>query len=135
MYLGPGALLGPGCLLGPYSSAGIGVVDPRVKLTPSTIKRGDRAPDLTAVLTGAAGPADLTHATQIRMLGVRGEQLVIDRTVPGTAQGVVTMPWQDPDTATAGVLGFEVEVEWVGGRKQTFPPSGLVWVHVTPDLG
>ncbi len=101
------------------------------------IKRGDNLPDLVADISGDQGPVDLTSATQIRVLGVRNGDLVIQQTagVTGSAEGVVTMPWPDGSTDVAGLIGFEFEVTWPGGKKQTFPADGLVWAEVTPDLG
>lgn len=101
------------------------------------IKRGDALPALVADLSGDDGPVDLTSATAIRVLGVRDGQLVIQQAtgVTGSNQGVVTMPWPNGSTDVAGLIGFEFEVTWPGGKKQTFPADGLVYAEVTPDLG
>lgn len=136
MYLGPGALLGSGCLLGAYSPTGVGVTHPTAAVHGGVmqIKRGDSLPDLVADLAGDTGPVDLTGAT-IKVLGTRAGALVINQEVSGSAQGVVTMPWPSGSTDVPGLIGFEFEVTWPGGRRQTFPDVGLVWVEVTPDLG
>ena len=96
------------------------------------IKQGDSLPDLVVDLSGQAGPEDLTSATGIRALGVRDGALVVDRSVTGDAQGVVTMAWEG-ETSVPGLIGFEFEVTWPGGRKQTFPADGREYVLVVPD--
>lgn len=118
-------------LNGNYTAA----VNPNAKLRgPKRIKRGDTLPSLVIDLSGDAGPVDLTAATQVKVLGVRDGQVAVDRPAEGDAAGAVTMDWAT-ETATAGVIGFEVEVTWPGGKKQTFPADGLVYAEVTPDLG
>ncbi len=111
---------GPGCLLGPYSSSGVGVTWPKAVIRGyglmMQLKAGDRAPDLVIDLSGADGPADLTAATSVRVLGARAGVTIIDRPVVGTAQGELRMSLQAGDT-TPGVAGFEV------GKPLTPGPS------------
>lgn len=97
------------------------------------INQGDTGPDLIADLSGLAGPADLTAATEVRVKGYQSNVEVIDRVVTGTNQGVVTMVWEAGDTAVAAPIGFKWEVTWPDGKVQTFPASGLAWVTVSPD--
>ncbi len=106
------------------------------------IKRGDLLPVLTATLTdtpagGVAAPINLTTATGIRVIGRRAGVAtnLFDRTVTGTAAGVVTMPWQAADTAIAGRLWVEIEVTWPGSKPQTFPARGQLAVDVYDDFG
>lgn len=118
-------------LNGNYTAA----VNPNAKLRgPKRIKRGDTLPSLVIDLSGDAGPVDLTAATQIKVLGVRDGSVAVNRSADGDAAGAVTMDWTT-ETAAAGLIGFEVEVTWPGGKKQTFPADGLVYAEVTPDLG
>ncbi len=136
-------ILGPNCFLGPNRL--LGAIEPPMEITNPqatirgyghmmTLKSGDRAPDLIIDLTSDAGPVDLTEAVSIRILGARDGITTIDRAVYGTDQGQVSMGWQPADT-TVGLTGFEVEVTWPGGKAQTFPNRGLLWVNFAPDLG
>lgn len=96
------------------------------------INQGDRLPDLVADLSGASGPADLTTAT-VRVQGFRHGLMVIDREVTGTSDGVISMAWQEGDTDLPGVVGFRWVTTTPEGKMQTFPPSGLEWVRISPD--
>ncbi len=100
-----------------------------------TIKRGDTVPDLSITVTDNGTIVDLTTATTVKVIGTINGSLIFSRVVTGTALGVVTMPWQPADTATAGMLEIEVEVTWPGtGKIQTFPADGVLRVNVEQDL-
>lgn len=99
------------------------------------IKRGDTLPALRVVLSDGATPVDLTGAT-VRVILTRsnGTVVVVDRApATATAEGVVTMPWQPGDTATAGQLRGEIEVTFPDGKKQTWPSTGQFTVEVAAD--
>jgi hypothetical protein len=96
--------------------------------------RGDLEPDLVVTCYDGETPVNLTGASSIRVIGARlNGTLLFSRPVTGTAQGVVTMPWQVTDTATEGEIVIEVEVTWPGARPQTFRPGERVSIRA--DLG
>lgn len=99
------------------------------------LKRGDTAPPLRANLTDGGTPIDLTAASGIRVIGKRRGMTLFARTVTGTDQGVIQMPWGDSDTQLAGVLQVEIEVTWPGGTIQSFPAIGYLTIMIDPDLG
>lgn len=100
------------------------------------LKRGDTLPPLVATLTDGGTIVDLTTATAVRVLLRRGSTVVINRNITGAGpDGVVTMPWQAGDTATAGVLTGEIEVTWPSSRVQTFPAEHTFRVEIEPDIG
>jgi hypothetical protein len=96
------------------------------------IKRGDLKPDLTIDVSALAGVTVDLSAAAVIVNGVRGGLLAISRSATGSAQGLVTMPWEPTDTAVAGWIGFEVSTV-VGGKERSYPDSGLVWVEVVED--
>ncbi len=107
----------------------------------AVMKRGDRLPALTLTITDAGAPVDLTAATAIRLI-VRAaadrstDPPLIDATIPARpADGVLSYPWADGDTATAGEYRVEVEVTWPGGLRQTFPGDTYGALRILPDLG
>lgn len=96
------------------------------------IKRGDTKPDLVIDVSALAGvTVDLSSAA-VTVNGIRSGLLAIHRSATGTSQGVVTMPWEPTDTAVAGWIGFEVGTV-IGGKEQSWPKSGLVWIEVVED--
>lgn len=104
-------------------------------------KQGDLEPPLVIDITGEG--ADLNGVETWRVIGRRrgSADLVIDAAnIPEVdpedpSKAVVTHHWEPPETDTLGVLLIEVEAEWPGGRKQTFPSTGYVQVRITDDLG
>lgn len=88
--------------------------------------RNDLKPDLELTLTDGTTPVDLTVATSVRVIGIKDGVILINRTVTGTAEGVVTMQWQAADTAKVGRIEVEVEVTWPGSKPQTFRPASAV---------
>ena len=85
--------------------------------------RGDLKPDLVITLTDGDQPVDLSAATSVRIIGMRGSTLAFDRTPTSTEGGVVTMEWLPEDTETTGRITVEVEVTWPGAKPQTFRPA------------
>lgn len=98
------------------------------------LKRGDTAPPFQATITDD-GPVDFTTATAIKVIGLRDRTPVFARAATGNAEGVVTMPWQQGDTAIAGLVRVEIEATWPDGSITTYPPDGYLHVLVSPDLG
>ena len=99
------------------------------------LKRGDLTPNLSITLTDDDEPVNLTSATDIRLIGTRRGVVVFDRSLSGSAQGVVTMPWQAGDTDDLGVILVEAEVMWPGDKPQTFPHDGFERVRISLDGG
>lgn len=101
------------------------------------IKRGDLEPDFEVTLLDGGEPVDLTSATEVRIVAVRaGGQPFFSRPVASrSAQGVVSMSWEEDDTEVVRTLLLEVPVTWPGSRTQTFPVDGPLVVRVVPDLG
>jgi hypothetical protein len=101
------------------------------------LKQHDTAPALRATITDAGTPVDLTPATGIKVIGSQNGTLLFSRSVTGTSQGVVTMPWSVGDTSVPGLISIELEVSWPGSPPtvQTFPASGTLTVLVDRDLG
>lgn len=104
-----------------------------------SIKKGDDSPALTSTLLDGNGDAvNLTGATVRFYMTKRGEDTP---TVSGTAtidddetSGIVTYPWGEGDTDTAGDYEAEWEVEFAGGEIQTFPNSGFIHIRILRDL-
>jgi len=106
------------------------------------MKQHDTAPPLRATLTntddaGTITPVDLTAASAVKVIGSRNGTALFTRTVTGTNQGVVVMPWSVGDTAAPGLINVEIEVTWPGSPAtvQTFPANGTLTVLVDKDLG
>lgn len=108
-------------------------------MTDFVVKRHDTKPDLIATLTDSDGTiANLSTATSVKVIGSsRDTREVVFSRAPesATSLGVVTMPLQTGDTATAGIINVEVEVTWPTGRIQTFPADGYLRMKVVADLG
>lgn len=105
------------------------------------MKQGDLEPDLIIDITGPGG--DLNDVVSWRVIGrLRGQvtplfvdaspNVVVDPTDPTMA--AVTHTWVAGETDTAGILLLEVEAEWPGDRKQTFPTSGFSMLRISDDL-
>lgn len=108
------------------------------------MKQGDLEPDLVIDITGPGG--DLSTVESWRIIGrLRGETepTFDDPLDPGAvvvdpedaSKAVVTRAWVAGDTDISGTLLVEVEAQWPGGRKQTFPTDGYAQVRITDDLG
>lgn len=105
------------------------------------IKRGDLLPQWKATLyDGEPKPGNevnLSTASAVVIIGVLDGVRIIDRRAATSfnANGLVTMDWQPADTDSAGVIAFEVEVMWPGGKPQTFPVDDYLFTTVYEDLG
>lgn len=97
------------------------------------LKRGDRLPDMVVTLDDNGSPLDLTTATSIQARGSRHGVVVVDETVTGTVQGVVTVTWPAGSTDQVGLILFEFVVTWPGGKEETFPQDGFERVRISPD--
>lgn len=110
------------------------------------IKRNDRRPYFRVQLkqtdplssTGALIPADITGAVGVKFL-MKGTAGALKVNTAGfiisPATGVVEYRWGATDTDTSGSFNMEVEIDWGGGEKQTFPSSGYFAVTIVDDLG
>lgn len=109
-----------------------------------TLKRGDTAPSLQAILRDKDGqPVDLTSSSVqfvMRAVGAvtnsapavsAGMTVATDQ---ATNAGQVTYDWQVGDTSTAGAYVAEFVVTWPSGREQTFPTVGFVSIQINDDL-
>lgn len=110
------------------------------------IKRGDRRPYFRVQLkqtdpaspTGALIPVDLTGAVAVKFLmKPAAGALKVNATgfIVSATTGVVEYRWGATDTDTSGTFNMEVEVDWGGGEKQTFPSSSYFPVTISDDLG
>lgn len=87
-------------------------------------KVGDTAADFTISCTDNGTPVDLTAASSVRILGVRGATTVVDDTSPTISGGDATHEWADDEVDTAGRIWLRAVVTWPGAKPQTFPPYG-----------
>lgn len=100
------------------------------------LRRGDTRPALEVTCTDNGTPVDLSPADLVTVVckpSVDGAPVIRRVAQSHTAEGVVTMPWADPDTNLVCSMRVEVEVMWPDGSKQTFPAGNKVQVY--PDLG
>lgn len=89
-----------------------------------TIGQGDRRPVLTATLTQAGEPLDLTGASGVVFRGVLQDGTTAftgSCTVTSAADGEVSYTWGANDTATAGLYLCEFVITWSTGVTQTIP--------------
>lgn len=99
-----------------------------------SIKTGDLEPPIECQLFDGAGvAADLTAAVAVRFL-VAGITLAGTASFIDKATGKVRYTWSGSDTATAGRYNAEWEIEWSGGRKQTFPSAQYIKLVIWEDL-
>lgn len=96
---------------------------------------GDTAPAITATLTDAGTPINLTSATTITatLVAANGGSRWT-RTCTGSSVGVVTVPWQSGDTAVAGDYWLQFKVTRPDSTVQSFPPGGVLVVHVVSNI-
>lgn len=100
------------------------------------LRRGDTRPALVVTLDDDGAVVDLTNATTVTVVckpSVAGVPVIRRATTDFTAEGVVTMQWQDGDTDVSCTMKVEFEVIWPDFSKQTFPASNKVQVY--RDLG
>jgi hypothetical protein len=88
-------------------------------------KQGDTNPDMVIdVFDGAGRRADLTTASEVRVLVSKAGTPVWDRVITGSgSDGVVTVPLQPSDVATPGTFYVKVKVTWPDGNVQHYPPA------------
>ena len=111
-----------------------------------TLRRGDSASRLQAVLTDSAGdPVTIEGATVLLKLApIAGGTLTVaavatvDQVGSGTAtdglMGSVHYDWLAADTANAGLYLGEWEVTYLGGDVETFPNADPFLVHITAGV-
>lgn len=87
---------------------------------------GDREPDYTITCTDNGTEVDLSAATSVRMIGMRGLDVIVDdsATTGDKELGIVTHAWAADEVDTPGRLWLRVVVTFSGSRPQTFPPYG-----------
>jgi hypothetical protein len=103
------------------------------------MKRGDLYPHFRGrVLDGTTGQ-DLSTAVGVKfiMRDSSGTVVVDDAAIveDDDEDGWVRYEWSSGDTDEAGNFDAEVEVEWVSGKPQTFPPDRYVKILIVGDLG
>ena len=111
-----------------------------------TLRRGDSASRLQAVLTDSAGVAVTIEGATVllKMAPIAGGTLTVaalatvDQVGVGTAtdglMGSVHYDWQAADTANAGLFAGEWEVTFAGGAVETFPNGDPFLVHITAGV-
>lgn len=113
-------------------------MDPRYR-----VKRGDVPGVLRGTCSDAAGPVDLSSATEVRLL-IRGRASGVAKvSAPVTVlddgtletRGRWERPWAGPDLDTAGTFDVEVQATWPDGTRLTFPTTGAAELIVERDLG
>lgn len=108
------------------------------------IKRGDRWPAFEATLAKKdGGPLGFTAGdiagVRFLMAPEKSTQAIVD--APVTSYFVqnnalsVVYEWAEGDTDLAKNCWAEIEVEFIDGRRVTFPNNGYIQVVVTGDLG
>jgi hypothetical protein len=105
-----------------------------------SIKRGDTAPPLVAVLRSEGGTAlDLSDVTSVAFKmrpatgvgsAVTGSAAVVD-----ALAGKVAYSWRSGDTAVIDLYWAEFEIRWNSGEVQTVPSDEYIEVRVLADLG
>lgn len=109
-----------------------------------TIKRNDTSPAIEIeLLDDDDNPVDISGYNEVRFLmSLEGESaLTVDDdtngnvTVTDASNGIVKYEWTSSDTSEKGYYEAEVEVEYSGGKKETFPNTEYIDVEVQPDLG
>ncbi len=92
------------------------------------MRQGDTKPDIEVTLKDGDGVVVNVAGASIEfhMKNAAGTVVIATGSVTLTdgANGVVTYPWQDGDTATAGLFEAEFEVSYAGDAGvETFPNS------------
>lgn len=104
-----------------------------------TIRQGDRLPIIVATLVDQDDEAlDLTGVSGVSLKYRRkGSQTVITRTatITDAANGQVRYDWVADDTATAGEMYAEWEIDYGSGIYLTVPNSGAFVIEVVDSLG
>jgi hypothetical protein len=99
-----------------------------------TIKRGDRLPALSAVMTDAAGAAiDLTGATvRFRLADTPGRTPLVDQpaVIVAAPSGQVRYDWAAADTARPPGRYYAEFVATFAGGTRTYPRRGHLMVRI-----
>lgn len=105
----------------------------------ATLRQGDTAPTMLAILKDEAGVAiNLTGASvtmQIRDQATH-TRVITDGTVVivAAALGSVSYTWTAPGTVNPGILECYFKVVFSGGLIETFPDSRFLLVNVIPAI-
>jgi hypothetical protein len=110
-----------------------------------SIKQNDTRPLFVVVLKDDFGepgeaPVNLTTAGGTAFFNMRAANAGAVKITRGTAlvtnaaAGEVTYSWTATDTNTPGAFEAELEVQWTGGKVETFPNDGYWDVTVTDDI-
>lgn len=105
-----------------------------------TLKSNDTRPTFQATLKegtpGAQTPINLTTATSVKLLmkTLAGSLIQRTATVTDATNGVVTVTFTAPDTATAGSYQAEFEITWTGGGIETVPNDSYLDIEILEDL-
>lgn len=87
-------------------------------------KQGDTLPDMTVdCFDGVGERADLSGATEVKVLVSRRGVLLWERVTNKPTDGAVVVPLQASDTATPGTYFVKVYAEWPDGNHQHYPPG------------
>jgi hypothetical protein len=87
-------------------------------------KVGDTQPALVIdCFDGSGVRAPLNTATVVKVQVSQRGTLVWERSVSGSANGVVTVPLQPSDVSTPGTFFVKVYAEWSDGTHQHYPPA------------
>lgn len=98
---------------------------------------GDTLPHLSAVLTQAGAPIDLTGCVvrfEMRPFD-GGDTLGGECVVDSATAGRVRYEWQTVDTATIGSYLGQFHITYGNGDTLTVPTTGVVSVAVGPRIG
>lgn len=104
-----------------------------------TIYTGDvpRDPIEVDLFYDSGAPLDVTSALNVRFIGRVNGNIVIDRgpddVEVNATLSTVFLDWAAGDTDVAGWLYIEVEVMWDVDHKETFRPSGAVYIAADAD--
>lgn len=98
---------------------------------------GDTLPHLSAVLTQAGAPIDLTNCTvRFEMKPFAGGDVLGGACVVDSAtDGRIHYEWKTVDTATIGSYHGQFHITYGNGDTLTVPTTGVVSVAVGPRIG
>ena len=87
-------------------------------------KQGDTQPHMVIDCFDANGARPrLDLASSLKLMVWNQGELVIDRAVTGTSNGVVDLQLQESDVAVPGTFKAKVFAQWPDGTKQHYPPA------------
>lgn len=87
------------------------------------VKANDTYPPITAVLSDANGPINLTTATTVMFIMKSSTGVMVSGTctITSPTAGQVQYLWATSDLAVIGQYEVEFEIHWSGGGIQTVP--------------